>query len=335
MTISFHGAARMVTGSKHLIEMADGTKLLLDCGLFQGYPKETDTLNRQWGFKPEEIDYLILSHAHIDHCGLIPRFVKEGFKGKIYCTPPTFDLAKILMLDAAHIQEWDVKYVNKRLRARHEPEVDPLYTTDDARNTFDYFYPVPYHEWHKIKEGIEFSFTDVGHIIGSASVHLRLTENGKETRLTFSGDVGRYDDDILNTPEVFEQADYVLIESTYGDSLHENTGLTTNKLMQVITDTCLTKKGKLIIPAFSVGRTQELVYLMNKLQTNNQLPPVDVFVDSPLSVEATEVIRDHVECYNKSMQEYMKRDPEPFAFKRLHYITEVEDSKKLNDHKEP
>jgi metallo-beta-lactamase family protein len=335
MKITFHGAAREVTGSKHLLELQDGTKVLLDCGLFQGNPKEADLLNKQFGFKAEEIDYLIVSHAHIDHCGLIPRLVAQGFKGKAWCTPPTLDLAKILMLDSAHIQEQDMKYINKKNRAKGLPEFEALYTSEDVQKALTLFQTVPYNQTVKIKDGLEFIYTDAGHIMGSAAVSLKVTEGGKDTHITFSGDVGRYNDEILFPPQTFPQADYVLLESTYGDSLHQDTQLTGARLLDAITKTCLQKKGNLIIPAFSVGRTQELIYLLNRLEVEKKLPNLDFFVDSPLSVEATAVVKAHSECFNNQLREYMKTDPEPFNFKGLHYITEVEDSKKLNDRKEP
>ena len=335
MKITFHGAARMVTGSKHLVTLEDGTKVLLDCGMFQGNPREADRLNRDFGFVPAEVDYLILSHAHIDHCGLIPKFVKEGFKGKIFCTPATLDLARILLLDSAHIHESDTKYINKKLRQRGEPEVESLYTTEDVNKVFPLFETIPYNQTTKIKDGLEFVYTDVGHIAGSAAVSLKIRDKGQDVHLTFSGDVGRYNDEILNTPQPFGQADYVIIESTYGDRLHPPSDFNEKRMLEIIVDTCLKKRGKLVIPAFSVGRTQELVYMLNRLEIDKKLPDLDFYVDSPLSVQATQVMKSHSEVFNSSIREYMKRDPEPFDFKRLHYITEVEDSKKLNDHKEP
>ncbi len=335
MKLSFHGAARVVTGSKHLLELKDGTKILLDCGMFQGNPKEADRLNRKFGFSAFEIDFLILSHAHIDHCGLIPRLVKEGFRGKIFCTSATFDLAQILLLDSAHIHESDAKYLNKRNRARGKELIEPIYDTDDVNASFPFFEKVNCGQTVKIKENVEFTLTDAGHIIGSTAISLKIKEDEREVRLTFSGDVGRYNDDILNAPETFPQADYIILESTYGDSLHADAGIIANKLLEVIADTCLRKKGRVIIPAFSVGRTQEIVYALNRLEIAKKLPEVDVFVDSPLSVQATKVVKSHTEFFNDKILDYMKSDPEPFDFKRLHYITKAEDSMALNDRKEP
>lgn len=335
MKLSFHGAARTVTGSKHLIELKNGTKVLLDCGMFQGNPREADALNREWGFEPGEVDFLILSHAHIDHCGLIPKLVKDGYKGKVYCTPATFDLAKILLLDSAHIQKQDIFYHNKKRAKRGESPVEALYDEDDVNRALERFELLNYHESKVLSEALSFHFTDVGHIIGSAAVHLQINENGTVTKFTFSGDVGRYNDELLRSPEEFPQVDYLILESTYGDSLHEDMAIKDRKLLDAIVNTCLKKRGKLIIPAFSVGRTQEIVYALNRLEISKALPDIDFFVDSPLSVEATAVMKSHQHELNKKFQDFLQRDSEPFDFKRLHYITKVEDSKELNSREEP
>ncbi len=335
MKISFHGAARMVTGSKHLLELNDGTKILLDCGMFQGNPKEADALNRDWGFDPREIDFLILSHAHIDHCGLIPKLIADGYKGKVFCTPATFDLVKILLLDSAHIQKQDIFYHNKKRAKRGETPVEALYTENDVNTAFNRFELVKYNEEKILKEGVSFSYTDVGHIIGSAAVHLKINDGKRDIKLTFSGDVGRYNDELLRSPDTFPQADFLILESTYGDSLHEDAQVKDNKLLEAIVNTCLKKRGKLVIPAFSVGRTQEIVYALNRLEISKALPDIDFFVDSPLSVEATQVMKNHQGELNKKFQEFLKRDKEPFDFKRLHYIQNVEESKALNMRKEP
>jgi len=335
MKLSFHGAARMVTGSKHLLELNSGVKILLDCGLFQGNPKEADELNRNWGFEPKEVDFLILSHAHIDHCGLIPKLVKDGYKGKIYCTPGTFDLTKILLLDSAHIHEQDIFYHNKKRARRGEEPVDVLYNESDVNRALKQFELVEYRIEKKLSEEVSFHYTDAGHIIGSAVVHLKISDEGKQTHLTFSGDVGRYNDELLNSPETFPQADFLILESTYGDSLHEDATVKDQKLLEVIVNTCLKKRGKLVIPAFSVGRTQELIYALNRLEISKALPDIDFFIDSPLSVEATEVMKKHQKELNRKFQEFLKRDKEPFDFKRLHYIQNVEESKALNARKEP
>lgn len=335
MKIAFHGAARTVTGSKHLLSLTNGKKYLLDCGMFQGMGKDTETMNRHWGFEPTEVTHLILSHAHIDHSGLIPKLVKDGFKGTIFCTPATKDLTSILLEDSAEIQEDDVKYENKRRASEGLPYLKPLYTTEDAKACLGRFKAVEYGKWVAVDENIELLYTDAGHIIGSAAVHLKIKENGKITRLTFSGDVGRYRDIILKSPEVFPQADYILLESTYGNSLHDVNTTTPDQVLGWIEKTCLQKKGKLIMPAFSVGRTQEILFALNQLEQERRLPPLDYFVDSPLSVEATEVVKRFPEYFNKSIQKVMQSDNDPFSFNGLKYVKTVDQSKLLNFRNEP
>ena len=335
MKIAFHGAARTVTGSKHLLTLANGKKYLLDCGMFQGMGKETDDLNRNFGFEAAGIDYLILSHAHIDHCGLIPKLVKDGFKGKIFATPATKDLSAILMEDSASIQENDLKFVNKRRAAEGLPYLIPLYTTEDAQKATELFVSQEYDQWFAVDDSVQVMYKDAGHIIGSATVHLKIMENGKETRLTFSGDVGRYRDVILNSPAEFPQADYIIMESTYGNSLHEQITGTNDLLLQWIVKTCIQKKGKLIIPAFSVGRTQEILFALNQLEAENRLPNVEYIVDSPLSNEATQVIKSYPQYFNKNIQALLKTDKDPFNFKGLRFTKTVEESKMLNYSKDP
>jgi metallo-beta-lactamase family protein len=335
MKISFHGAARTVTGSKHIIHLNNGKKILLDCGLFQGLGAETLEHNQQFGFDPTEITYMILSHAHIDHSGLLPKLVKEGYQGKIFCTPATADLTTILLKDSAFIQEADIAYVNKRKMAKGLPPISPLYTIADANNVFPLFEKVPYGKHYKLDDDISFHYTDTGHILGSAAVHITIKENGKVTTITFSGDVGRYRDVILCSPEEFPQSDYIILESTYGNSLHEGIASTDDELYNHILETCIENKGKLIIPAFSVGRTQEILFALNKLEVDGRLPDLNYYVDSPLSVKTTEIIKRHAELYNKRVVRLMKEDKYPFEFKGLHMITDVEDSKRLNNKKEP
>ncbi|HRQ52387.1 MAG TPA: MBL fold metallo-hydrolase [Agriterribacter sp.] len=333
--MAFHGAARTVTGSKHLITLKSGKKILLDCGMFQGLGKETDVLNRGWGFNPPEVDYLILSHAHIDHSGLIPKLVKDGFVGKIFCTPATRELTEVLLEDSAGIQEDEVKYINKRRAASGQGYLQSLYNTEDAKKTFGFFRTVEYGHWFTIEEGIELLYTDVGHIIGSAAVHLKITENGKITRITFSGDVGRYRDVILRSPQNFPQADYILLESTYGNSLHDQHTTTPDQILQWVEKACLQKKGKLVVPAFSVGRTQEILFALNQLELERRLPDLDYFVDSPLSVKATEIIKKYPQYFNNTIQRILQSDEDPFGFKGLRFIRTVEESKLLNFRNEP
>ena len=335
MKIAFHGAARTVTGSKHLITLRNGKKILLDCGMFQGMGKATIPLNNDLGFDASTVDVMVLSHAHIDHSGLIPKLVKEGFRGKIYCTPATKDLTGILLDDSAHIQENEVRYVNKKRAAEGQPYVQPLYTLDDAKKATERLTEVKYNDWKTIEQGVELFFTDAGHIIGSACVHLRITDNGKTESLTFSGDIGRYRDIILRSPDVFPQADYIIMESTYGNSLHEMQFTTPNHLLEWVERTCIQKKGKLIIPAFSVGRTQEILFALNQLELENRLPKVDYFLDSPLSIEATDIIKRYPNYFNKTIQKVLDKDDDPFKFPGLKYIQTVEQSKMLNFRNEP
>jgi metallo-beta-lactamase family protein len=329
MKITFHGAARTVTGSKHLLQIGSGKKILMDCGMFQGMGKETLTLNTHFGFDPASVDYVVLSHAHIDHVGLLPKLVKEGYAGKIYCTPQTEEVAKLLLIDSAHIQEGDVKMVNRRKDKQGLPHVQPLYTEQDVLDMYDRFEPVPYGEYRKIDTDVELLYTDVGHIIGSAAVNLRIRDRGKTRTLTFSGDVGRYNDMILRKPSVFPQADYIIMESTYGDSLHEMSTMAADRVLQTIIDTCLKRGGKLIMPAFSLGRTQEILYILNQLEVEHRLPPVNYYVDSPLSIQMTELTKHHPECFNRDVQDLLKRDHDVFAFNNLHYSKTPDESKAI------
>lgn len=335
MNITFHGAARTVTGSKHLLQLNDGTRILLDCGMFQGMGDHTEDLNEHFGFNPQKVDYFILSHAHIDHCGLIPRLVAEGFKGQIFCTPPTFDLVKILLMDSAKIQMQDVEYSNKHRGKNNIPLLEALYTEDEAIASLVLFKTVDYHQEYAITPSVKFIFTDAGHLVGSAAMHLSILEDGKQTNITFSGDVGRYGDMLLKSPQTFPQADYILLESTYGDSLHKEIGSIEATLLEIIQHTCITNKGKVIIPAFSVGRTQEILYALNSLELKGTLPDLHYYVDSPLSEKATHVLMDHPEVYNKAVSDVLKVDVNPFGFKGLHFIESADESKALNNDPAP
>ncbi|MFA6276912.1 MAG: MBL fold metallo-hydrolase [Pedobacter sp.] len=335
MKIAFHGAARNVTGSKHLITLNNGKKILLDCGMFQGMGYETDELNKNFGFNADEVDILVLSHAHIDHSGLIPRLIAQGFKGVIFGTSATKDLSKILLLDSAKIQAGDLKYKNKKLKQRGLPLEEALYEEEDVLKAMDYFVAVNYHTETRLMDGVTVQFIDAGHIIGSASVHLTIVEDGETTKLSFSGDVGQYGDLLLKSPQEFPQADYILLESTYGDKLHKDAQPTKEALLAVILKTCVQKKGKLIIPAFSVGRTQEILYVLNNLGLEGKLPDVKIYVDSPLSAKATQIIENHAEGYNQDVLATLKVDNEPFDFKNLHYVEDAEESKSLNSNPDP
>jgi metallo-beta-lactamase family protein len=333
MKLSFHGAARTVTGTKHLLTLDNENKYLLDCGMFQGMGAVTESLNSEFGFDPKEISCLFLSHAHIDHSGLIPKLVKEGFAGKIYSTQATKDLAEILMYDSAEIQVYESENINKKTVSAADCE--PLYTVEDVVAAMALFEPIIYNEWVKADEYVELMFSNAGHLIGSAAINLKVTENDKITAITFSGDVGRYRSALLQSPAEFPQADYVILESTYGDKMHDIAFSTIENLEKWIKRVCIQKGGKLIIPAFSVGRTQEILYSLNQLELEHRLPELNYFVDSPLSTKATEVIKSYKDDYNERLQNILKIDEDPFHFKGLKYVETVEESRQLVNYKEP
>ncbi len=333
MKIQFYGAAQRVTGSKHLITTNKGTKILLDCGLFQGIG--TTELNLQFGFDPKEVDFLILSHAHIDHTGLVPRLVRKGFKGTIYATPATKDLCEIMLMDSAHIQEKDLERINKRRIGRNEEPYELLYNADDVEAALKLFKTVDYHTPFYLEEGVRVEYFDAGHLLGSAGIYLTFEEEHHNKTLFFTGDIGRPNDKILRSPEPFPQADYILCESTYGNRLHEPEADMKTHLLRIVYQTCIEKKGKLLIPAFAVDRTQELIYALDQLAHEGLLPKIPVYVDSPLSVKATMVMKNNEECFNPEILAYVKHDGDAFGFENLHYISDVMESKALNDSKQP
>lgn len=338
MKITFCGAARAVTGSAHLITLDSGYKILLDCGLYQGHSKDMKDFNEKWYFDPKDVDCLILSHAHIDHSGRIPKLVKDGFSGCIHCTHATRSLCAIMLLDSAFIQERDVEYYNRRQLKRKGKEArlrEPLYKKQHVNESMKLFNSYAYNRWFRISEQVEVLFRDAGHILGSANVTLRIRENGRTIHFGFSGDVGRPDRPILRDPTAMPEVDYMICESTYGDKDHEGAPGEMEKFLSVIEKTCVEKKGKLLIPAFSIGRTQEIVYMLDQLETAGKLPPIQVFVDSPLAVNATTIFGAHPECFDNDLNEYMLIDDNPFGFNRLRYVREVEISKQLNHIKEP
>lgn len=335
MKIKFIGAAREVTGSKHLITTDLGKRILLDCGMFQGKGLATDGMNRDLMFDPSQIDHLVLTHAHIDHAGLIPYIYKLGFRGSVVCSNGTRDLCAIMLADSAFIQEHDTIMFNKRRAKKGLPLVTPLYTQADAKGCMSLFIGVPNNMKFRIDENIKVKFTNTGHMLGSGVANLQIIENGQIKRIAYTGDIGRPVDPILAAPQPFPQADILITESTYGDRLHHDVQVAEEELLRIVIETCVNKGGKLIIPAFSVGRTQEIVYALNNFFNQGKLPLIDIFVDSPLAVNATTVFRMHPECYNENFLRVMEKDPDPFGFNNLFYITRVEDSKKLNDHNKP
>ena len=335
MLLTFKGAAKTVTGSKHLITTQQGKKILLDCGLYQNGGKDNEELNRHLGFDAAEIDAVILSHAHIDHSGNLPLLVHQGFKGKIYATPATRDLCEIMLRDSAHIHESDIVFMNKRRLKAGKSLLKPLYTSKDAADCMKHFYAVPYYNEFIINDEVSFIFTDAGHILGSAVINLAIKEEPEVIHVCFTGDIGRPHDLIIKAPDKFRQADYIICESTYGNRLHDDAALAAEKLLQVVLETCVEKKGKLLIPAFSLGRTQEIVYTLDRLKTAGLLPPVKVYVDSPLSMNATAIMRKYTDSFNAQIRHYMETDDDPFGFKNLVYIQDAEDSKALNNTAEP
>ena len=342
MKIKFCGAAREVTGSCHLITLDDNFRILLDCGLYQGGEEGESGgegtpmkgFNEKWLFAPKDIDCLILSHAHIDHTGRVPKLVSDGFRGKIYATHATRDLCAIMLLDSARIQEYDAEYENKKKR-QNEPEKTPLYTVDDAREALKQFASYNYEQWFHVHPNVRVMYRDAGHILGSASVTLEIKENGRTIRFGFTGDIGRPHRPILGDPLPMPEVEYLICESTYGDREHESAPGEVDHFIRVVHHTCVEKKGKLIIPAFSVGRTQEIVYMLDQLASAGKLPRVPVYVDSPLAVNATEVFVNHPECFDKDLHDYMLEDDNPFGFNGLQYIRSVEGSKQINTMNKP
>jgi metallo-beta-lactamase family protein len=333
MKVRFFGAAQRVTGSKHLITTDLGTNILLDCGMFQGI--NTSELNLQFGFEPSQVDYLLLSHAHIDHSGLIPRLVNKGFKGPIFCTPATFDLCKIMLLDSARIQERDLDRVNQRRKKRDEELLELLYTEEDVSEALALFKPIKLNTPFYLEEGVKVEFYNAGHILGSAGILLSFEDPHYTKRLFFTADIGRKGDRILDAPAPFPQSDYIICESTYGDRLHEPGIDAQSRLLAIVRKTCIEKRGKLIIPAFAVDRTQELIYMLDQLENEGKIPFIKVYVDSPLAVEATRIMNRHRDDFNQEILEYIERDGDAFGFSTLKYITKVEESKELNYNQEP
>lgn len=333
--IKFIGATESVTGSKHLIITSGGDQILLDCGLYQGHGRKTDAMNRKLDLAPANLKAVILSHAHIDHSGNLPSLVKQGFTGKIYCTPATKDVCSVLLLDSAFIQESDARFFNKHRRGPDQDPVKPIYTIADAERCLTHFETVEFNTDFRISDEVSFYFSENGHIIGSAAVNLTIREDKRITRVTFTGDIGRYNDPLLKPPGVFQQADHIICESTYGDRLHETPENASQKLLDIVKRTCIEKKGKLVVPAFSLGRTQEIIFLLDEMKNKGLLPEIKVFVDSPLSSKATSIVRSHPESFNEKLRDYIKKDPDPFGFPNLKYVTDSEESKALNDLDEP
>lgn len=334
MTIQFLGAARTTTGSMYLLTI-NGKKILMECGLYQGRRSESIEQNLHFPFDPASLDVAILSHAHIDHAGNFPNLYKQGFRGNVFCTHATQDLAAILLQDSAHIHESDAEYVSKVRARHHEPPVSPLYTREDAELVVRQFVAIGYDRPIVISDGVTLHFRDAGHILGSAQVVLDIQEGERKFRYLFTGDVGRGGDPILRDPQGVEDVDYLHIESTYGNRVHDSVPSQADIKVAEVVKGIFKHKGKVIIPSFAVGRTQQIVWAINKLLKNKEIASVPVFVDSPLAVNATEVYRLHPECFNPEIYEYLMSEGNPFEAANVSYIRDISQSKKLNAVKGP
>ena len=338
MKITFHGAAKTVTGSQHLLDV-NGYRIMLDCGLFQGKRKEAFELNRQGSCDAKSVDVLVLSHAHIDHSGNIPCLVKNGFSGDIYSTPATRDLCSVMLLDSAYIQEKDVIYVNKKRQKQGKNLFEPLYTKADVAAAMQNFIGISYNRPHEIVPGVRLTLVDAGHMLGSTHVILDINDRdtGRQRRLVFSGDIGREGIPIIRDPTFLtEGTDILIMESTYGNRSHPPYPESENELERIINDT-YSRRGVLLIPAFAVGRTQQIVYALHKLNDQKKIPRLPIYVDSPLATNTTEIFRMHPECYDAEMREFLLNDHhnDPFGFGTLTFTENVEESKKLNTLDEP
>ena len=332
MKIHFFGAARTTTGSMYLIEV-NGKKLLLECGLFQGHRQESEALNKVLPFDTKQVDAVVLSHSHLDHAGKLPSLCKT-YDGPIHCTSATSDLCGIMLLDSAHIQEQDALFVSKVRARKHQPPVEPLYTTPDAQKCVQQLVEHDYETPFQPVPGVTVTFRDAGHILGSAQVILDVQESGRKFRYLFTGDIGRGGDDLLRDPVPVENVDYLQIESTYAARVHEQRPDADDLVCKLVGET-IRQNGKIIIPAFSVGRTQQIVYVLHELTCAGKLPRIPIFVDSPLSAHATEIYIRHPESLRPTINDTMCNHENPFGMGNLIYISSAEDSKKLNDRHEP
>lgn len=335
MRITFHGAARTVTGSQHLLEV-NGCHLLLECGLYQGRRKDFYERNRNFPYDPRKLDAVILSHAHIDHSGNLPHLVKKGFRGPIYATDATAHLTNLMLMDSGHIHESDAEYLNRKRSRRGEPPIEPLYTKEDASLVAQYFQPLVYEQQIEILPGVHACLVDAGHILGSAAVVLDIEENRRRFRLWFSGDIGRRDLPLIRDPVLPQEADYLIMECTYGDKAHQTPQSSYDELRQTVQQT-IQRGGKVIIPAFAVGRTQELIYSLHRMVDQGEIPHIPIYIDSPLAVNISQVFLAHPECFDEETLEFLRTDRHRSILGEglITYITSVEQSKGLNDDPRP
>ncbi len=334
MKIHFYGATQTVTGSQYYLEI-NGKSLLVECGLYQGRRADTYDRNKYFQFNPRKLDAVVLSHAHIDHCGNLPNLVKNNYTGPIYCTSATADLTDLLVRDSAHIQESDIEYINKKKKRKGEPLVEPLYTVEDANMVKDLLVHRKYNEEFEPIPGVTITLVDAGHILGSAAVILDLEEHGKKTRLWFSGDIGRPGLPLISDPVFPDHCDYLMMESTYGDKVHGSLTEAYEEMCKVMLKT-FERRGKVIIPAFAVGRTQEIVYELNNMMLRGDLPKIPVYVDSPLAVKTTDIFIDHKEYFDEETHQFIREYRHPaLNFDGLTYIRSVEESKALNNRQDP
>lgn len=340
MNIRFLGAVHGVTGSSHLIEF-NNKKILLDCGMYQG--KDEDLNLEVFEVNPADIDYLMLSHSHIDHSGRIPLLVKNGFKGTIYCSKPTYDLCEIMLIDSAHIQETEAEWKNKKAMRQGRKTVEPIYTQSDAMESFQYFKPVQYDQIVSIEEGLTVKFNDAGHILGSSIIEMWFDDGNENVKLVYSGDLGMHEKPLLKDPAVIEKADYIIMEATYGDRVHDDIEQRTEELINIILKTAK-RGGSVIIPSFAVGRTQELIYELNKYYDShldkigtkeNELRKIPVYIDSPLAAKATEVFKQNAYVFDSEARNYIMTGDNPLEFENLHFTQSAEESKALNLSLEP
>lgn len=327
MKLTFLGAAGEVTGSQHLLEIG-GHRILLDCGLFQGHRAEARAKNERFNCRPQDLDAVILSHAHIDHCGNLPGLVKAGFKGPVFCTEATADVAEIMLEDSARIQNEDVRYLAGHLRPGH-PSIEPLYDMDDVDRLRRMLDPCAYHKWYQLADDVRIRFSDAGHILGSAITEIEAQENGQMRRIVFTGDLGRRGLPLLRDPELVEGCDVLITESTYAGKIHPSAEDIKAELTRILHE-AYRVGGRVVIPAFSLGRTQNIVYFLNELSNEKQLPPIPIFVDSPLSRRVTRAYRQHLDVMDEAVQEMLRTDSDPFGFQKLTYIETQTESMALN-----